>query len=493
MNKFLPAFLTMTLIIGFFILAPTFITSRPQEAALSIAEVSIQMEQDTVRTLNVHTTLNINELAWVSSDSTLLTVHQGRLTALKAGLVTVWVFHDETALSDSITIEILEVPLTPQALNDPQPFTIVDPIETDIEIPSEPEPEVPVIEEPEPEVPVVPVHPTDPDDEVVTPPTIYTITITNETGAVITTLEVEEGSFITTSSLELPDTFKGFYLEGETCEDEPFDLQTPITENITLIQASFNDQAPCLQLDYIVLSGRPVAGTTLTVDIFPIGANVTISWYTSVNNRTYREIPGESSSTFTVRPEDSGKFIRVYVVSDSNPPVVRYDTIKLDVFKTVDSEPTCKIILTATDLIAIHQNLAGCYELGANIDLSGYTNLTQSFINGTFTGTLDGSGFSILNLTINLNIDYIGLFQIISGASLTDLTLEIFNIRGRKYVGTLAGSALHSTLSSIQLISNQVSGTRILGGMVGQGVALTMSNSALSNTTISGLSNQLGG
>lgn len=63
MNKFLPAFLTMTLIIGFFILAPTFITSRPQEAALSIAEVSIQMEQDTVRTLNVHTTLNINELA----------------------------------------------------------------------------------------------------------------------------------------------------------------------------------------------------------------------------------------------------------------------------------------------------------------------------------------------------------------------------------------------------------------------------------------------
>ncbi len=320
--------LSMLAVFSIFILAACSVPSSPQ---LFIAEKTMLVEVGDQRTLNFTTSFPLDDLTWTSSNPEVVSVVGGRITTLKEGTSTVQVTADTGRFFDSVLITVSERATTPEPPVEPEPEV---PVVEEPEVPVEPEPEVPV--DPEPEVPVV----EEPEEEVITPSTIYTITITNETGAVIQTLTLEEGSFITTSSLELPENFKGFFLDEQTCEDEPFDLETPITEDLTLIQASFNDQAPCIQLDYIVLNGRPVAGTTLLVDIFPLGANVTISWYTSVNNRTYSEIPGETESTFTVRPEDSGKFIRVYVVSDSNPPVVRYDTIKLDVFGTVSGPST---------------------------------------------------------------------------------------------------------------------------------------------------------
>lgn len=255
-------------------------------------------------------------------------------------------------------------------------------------------------------VPEVPVDP-EPEEEVVIPTTIYTVTIINETGTVITTLEVEEGSFINEEDLDLPEFFKGFFLEGETCSDDSFDLETSVTENLTLTQASFNDQAPCLQLDSIVLSGIPVAGTELTVDIFPMGANVTISWSTSVNNRMYREIPGESGTTFTVRPEDSGKFIRVYVVSDSNPPVVKYDTIKLDVFGTVSdsgggtstSTPSTIATGSVVNISADDPSSFASYTLEGGVTVTSITNTSVFDFNGS-------SGHIDLGQPLNANTSF---------------------------------------------------------------------------------------
>jgi hypothetical protein len=317
---------------------------------------------------------------------------------------------------------------------------------------------------------------------------------------------VEAGSLIPPSSLDLPENFKGFFLDEQTCEDEPFDLETPITENLTLIQASFNDQAPCIQLDYIVLNGRPVAGSTLSVDVFPLGANVSISWYTSVNNRTYREIPGETESTFTVRPEDSGKFIRVYIVSDSNPPVVRYDTIKLDVFGTVASEDSSTVEVTSqrcstfteinTTSALINMSADGCYKLTADIDLSAYTG-TTSVVNGTFTGTFDGNGYTVSDLTINAtSIDNMGLFSQISGASIQNLTLQAFNITGNKFVGALAAkvNGTGNVISNIQLLQSKVTGSSFIGGLIGlvfSNVTLTMTD--VTNTGDVSGSNQIGG
>jgi hypothetical protein len=310
---------------------------------------------------------------------------------------------------------------------------------------------------------------------------------------------VEEGSFITTSSLDLPETFKGFFLDEQTCEDEPFDLETPITENLTLIQASFNDQAPCIQLDYIVLNGRPVAGTTLSVDVFPLRANVSISWYTSVNNRTYREIPGETESTYTVRPEDSGKFIIVYVVSDSNPPVVRYDTIKLDVFGTVSSggvgSLSCNLISNASEFMDIINNLSACYELTNNIDLSGIS-YTQSAINTSFNepfeGSLDGNGFSISGLTITSS-GSVGLFSIISDATIENLTLSGINIVGNSDVGILTGYSRRSLINNVNIINSNISGSSAIGSVAGVTENSTIQNSQILNVSVNGTSNQVGG
>ncbi len=445
---------------------------------------------------------DLGAFTYTSNDTSVVQFIENRLITVGTGSTTITVssqsnpsiFQTVSVIVRERVIEpnVPEVPVEPEVPVDPE-----GPVEPEPELPEEPvnpEPEVPV--DPEPEVPV------DPDDEsVVTPPTIYTITITNETGAVITTLELEEGSFITTSGLDLPETFKGFYFEGETCTDEPFDLETPITENVTLIQASFNDQAPCLQLDYIVLSGKPIAGTELTVDIFPLGANVTISWYTSVNNRTYREITGESGSTFTVRPEDSGKFIRVYVVSDSNPPVVRYDTIKLDVFGTVSdgggsqggSSSACTVftdINSTSDFINMTPN--GCYKLTSNIDLSGLNILSQSALNFTFQGTLDGDNYTIENLSISSAVIQVGLFSKLDGATIKNLTLSAFNITGSNYVGGIAGFAESTNISNINLVRSNINASLFTGGLVGYSTNSAILNSTFDGT-VSGSTDQVGG
>jgi hypothetical protein len=406
------------------------------------------------------------------------------------------------------------------------------PAEPEPEVPAEPEPEVP--SEPEPEVPVVdePV-----DEEVVTPPSIVTVTLTDETGEIIQTLTLEEGSIISEDDLDLPDNFKGLFLDGQTCSDDPFDLDTPITENLTLIQVSFNNEAPCIQLDYIVLSGRPTAGSTLSVDIFPLGANVSISWYTSVNNRTYREIPGETESTFTVRPEDSGKFIRVYVVSDSNPPVVRYDTIKMDVFSTLSNGGTGPVRIPLTedettsasalidsgiipiayleDLIAINSTgshifagvltteggLSKSYALLRDIDLS-LASGTTSLIDGTFTGTFDGKGNTLSGLIITANESRKGLFKALgTNANIENLILDRFEInasnRSLVYKGFIAGEISNATDVKIHniIITNS---SMNLGGHKGSIVGgILYSSVMISNidiyVEISNMSNRIGG
>jgi hypothetical protein len=169
----------------------------------------------------------------------------------------------------------------------------------------------------------------------------------------------------------------------------------------------------------------------------------------------------------------------------------------MDVFSTVASggNPTFEI-RTWEDLYNIRENNRADYILMNDLDSNtvGYS----EFVTGPglshgwvpipiFFGTLDGQGFTISNLIINANTNHIGLFSQISGASITELALENFNINGHNYVGTLAGYAGHSTISSIQLNSNQVAGREFVGGMVGQGLTLMISNSALSNMTVSGL------
>lgn len=104
------------------------------------------------------------------------------------------------------------------------------------------------------------------------------------------------------------------------------------------------------------------------------------------------------------------------------------------------------LVNSATQLQHINQNLAGYYALGRNIDASataqwnggaGFRPL------GTFTGLLDGNGFTVSNLSINDSTDQlVGLVQTNNGRiddfNLTHSTIRSSRANGEPAVGAIA-------------------------------------------------------
>ena len=148
-----------------------------------------------------------------------------------------------------------------------------------------------------------------------------------------------------------------------------------------------------------------------------------------------------------------------------------------------------RIVLNVTQLQSMNNNLAGNYALGANIDAAststwnstaGFTpvgNFTQNF-----TGTLDGLGHTISNLTINLpTTSYVGLFSYTSSTSaIRNVGLVGGSVKGNSYVGGLVGQN-YGTISN-SYATGAVSGSGSVGGLVGYNVG-TISNSYWDITT----------
>lgn len=129
------------------------------------------------------------------------------------------------------------------------------------------------------------------------------------------------------------------------------------------------------------------------------------------------------------------------------------------------------IITTVEELQSIRNDLTGYYELGADIDLAGVdwipfgTTSTQSSSDmETFTGTFDGKGHTIKNLTITRNTsdtyNFVGLFGRVGGF-IQNLVIENANINvkgANPCVGILCGYVYYETRTpDIKKVS--VSGT----------------------------------
>ena len=135
---------------------------------------------------------------------------------------------------------------------------------------------------------------------------------------------------------------------------------------------------------------------------------------------------------------------------------------------------------TGSDLQGIQASLAGNYVLGANIDASGTStwNLSGSTYAGftpigtlaaPFTGTLDGLGHVTSGLTINRSsTDYVGLFGVISNATLNNIGITGGSITGARRTGALVGSAALASNISTSYTTAAVTGTRWVGGLVGE-------------------------
>lgn len=126
------------------------------------------------------------------------------------------------------------------------------------------------------------------------------------------------------------------------------------------------------------------------------------------------------------------------------------------------------------------QYLASAWTLVNDIDASATANwnLNGGVAEGfkpignssvTFTGALDGRGFTIKNLRVNTASQDAGLFGRITGSTISDVVLSNASVASQHdqgYAGALAGQAQGSTISGISS-SGSVTSYNLAGGLLG--------------------------
>ncbi|MDO4389462.1 MAG: GLUG motif-containing protein [Eubacteriales bacterium] len=167
-------------------------------------------------------------------------------------------------------------------------------------------------------------------------------------------------------------------------------------------------------------------------------------------------------------------------------------------------------IASAEQLQLVRENLAGHYVLAADIDLSGYENWEpigafQSLSDApedaevphpdyAFTGTFDGAGHAISNLTVSAEAPMgAGLFGCASGtesgeAYIGNFTLENIQVSGFYLVGGAVGLQFtNCKVSDITLQGeNKLSGSQGIGGVVGTAFDLISNCTATAEITVVG-------
>lgn len=151
-------------------------------------------------------------------------------------------------------------------------------------------------------------------------------------------------------------------------------------------------------------------------------------------------------------------------------------------------------IATAEDLLNIKNNTEGDYKLTADIDMSGvsFTPLPD------FTGSLDGQGHVIRNLTFNnANQDQAALFSTTHGATIKNLGIENANIVGNANAAAIVGRACGGTIQSCYVANSYIEGRDHVGSITGDmnvndNVGVTISD-CLSDARLKTRSYQVGG
>jgi len=154
-----------------------------------------------------------------------------------------------------------------------------------------------------------------------------------------------------------------------------------------------------------------------------------------------------------------------------------------------DGEPTW-IIQNCNDLRQLYLGVSAythdlTYELANDIDCNGVSMGTIGFGgNEALTGTFDGKGHTISNLTISQpSGDLVGLFGFINGGTVRNLGLTNVAIAGNfDGIGALAGNTEGATIENVHVTSGSVgvlgSGAEAgnIGGLVGYSSSSNYSN-----------------
>lgn len=148
------------------------------------------------------------------------------------------------------------------------------------------------------------------------------------------------------------------------------------------------------------------------------------------------------------------------------------------------------MIYNATDLQSIKNNLSANYRLANDIDMSGVD--FQPIDQGNFfKGTLDGASHAIKNINIKTGKIRTGFFEIISGATIQNLNIELPTVNStRTYTGVLAGSITNSTIKNINITGANIASTEshvgVLAGAAVTGTIIQNINITLDQMTSTG-------
>lgn len=115
--------------------------------------------------------------------------------------------------------------------------------------------------------------------------------------------------------------------------------------------------------------------------------------------------------------------------------------------------------------------------LGANIDLanSPWTPIGNS--TNKFQGTFDGGNYTISNLKVTGNGNYVGLFGFTTDGHIKNLTVENASVSGRVGVGVVAGSPYTSKYTNITVKGHvEVNGLSYVGGVGGRNAYASWDN-----------------
>ncbi|MEZ4599865.1 MAG: hypothetical protein R2940_08755 [Syntrophotaleaceae bacterium] len=162
-------------------------------------------------------------------------------------------------------------------------------------------------------------------------------------------------------------------------------------------------------------------------------------------------------------------------------------------------------IATAEQLDAIRDHLDAHFILLNDIDLdvapyntgAGWEPIGNYFgfgdpDNAPFTGSLDGAGYTIDNLSISRpDEDYVGLFGWASGAVLENLRLQVA-ITGKSFVAGLVGNIEPGTITNVQVTGTVTATANAVGGLAGR-IRETAVADCSADAEISGGSDTYGG
>ena len=131
------------------------------------------------------------------------------------------------------------------------------------------------------------------------------------------------------------------------------------------------------------------------------------------------------------------------------------------------------------------ENQSGEYVLGQALDFLGsdFTGIAN------FSGTLDGNGYSLKNITINKSNGEVGIFSKTNGATIKNLVVIDANVNVSGYnnqVGILVGQMRGGVIDQCAIIGGSVNGHEHIGSVVGNIGASAVVRNCYSTAIVNG-------